>query len=217
MGFILFSNSCCPGIVPHCYTTGMNRRNTASHRRASIAAPAANALQLKIILRSITPPIWRRVLVPDNFTLGNLHNLIQRVMGWGGGHMHEFRMPPRGFGPPLRTFGHEGEDEDATPLRDVLVRKGQMLLYEYDFGDGWLHGIYLERILPLEAGGRFPVCLAGARACPPDDCGGPPGYANLLEALKNPSAPANAELLNWCGEWDPESFDVESVNRLLGR
>lgn len=177
---------------------------------------ATNVLQLKITLRYISPPIWRRVLVPGNTTLGGLHYIIQRVMGWGGGHMHEFRMPPRGFGPPLRTFGHEGEDENATLLRDVLVRQGQMLLYEYDFGDGWLHGIKLEKILPIAPDQHYPVCLAGARACPPDDCGGPPGYAQLLEALKNPSIPENAELLEWCGNWDPESFDLKSVNSYLG-
>jgi Plasmid pRiA4b ORF-3-like protein len=188
---------------------------TARKRKAGTSA-GGNAFQLKITLRYITPPIWRRLVVPDNLSLGSLHNLIQRVMGWGGGHMHEFRMPARGFGPPLRTFGYEGEDEDAMLLRDILVRKGQMLLYEYDFGDGWLHGIQLEKLLPLEPGHRYPVCLAGARACPPDDCGGSPGYYQLLEALQNPAAKGNKELLEWCGEWDPESFDLESVNRLIG-
>ena len=95
--------------------------------------------------------------------------------------------------------------------------KARCSLYEYDFGDAWLHGIQLERILPLEPGRRYPVCLAGARACPPDDCGRPPGYDQLLEARRNRSAPANAELLDWCGEWDPNSFDLESVNSLLGQ
>jgi hypothetical protein len=91
-----------------------------------------------------------------------------------------------------------------------------MLLYEYDFGDGWLHGIQFEKILPLDPGQHYPVCLAGARACPPDDCGGPPGYAQLLDALQNPTSPANAEMLDWCGDWSPEDFDLESVNRRLG-
>jgi Plasmid pRiA4b ORF-3-like protein len=196
----------------------MKSNHTVGDRKRRIAAPSpTNPLQLKITLRYIAPPIWRRVLVPDNFTLGNFHYVIQRVMGWGGGHLHEFRMPARGFGPPLRTFGHEGEDEDSTRLRDVLVRKGQMLHYEYDFGDGWLHGILLEAILPLDPDRRYPVCVAGARACPPDDCGGPPGDERLLDALRDPSKPHNAELLERCGGWDPESFDVESVNRSFVR
>ena len=129
----------------------MHHNHAVTRRKRKAGSPTtANAFQLKIALRYITPPIWRRVVVPDDFTLGKLHGLIQRVMGWGGGHLHEFRLPARGFGPPLRTFGHEGEDEDTTLLRDILVRKGQMLLYEYDFGDGWLHGVQLEKLLPLE-------------------------------------------------------------------
>jgi hypothetical protein len=153
--------------------------------------------------------------VADTFTLGNLHHLIQRAMGWDGGHLHAFRMPARGFGPPLRIFGNEGEDEDATLLREVLVRKRQVLLDEYDFGDSWLHEILVEQIVPLDPSEHYPVCLAGARACPPEDCGGVPGYDQLLEALRSPSAPATAELLEWCGDWNPEAFDLESLNRLL--
>jgi hypothetical protein len=196
----------------------VNRSRTVRRLGTEPAAVSGTkAFQLKITLRYLAPPIWRRVLVTEEITLGQLDRVIQHVMGWGGGHMHEFRLPARGFGAPLRTFGYEGEDENATLLRDVLVRKGQMLLYEYDFGDGWLHGIQLEKILPPEPGRRYPVCLAGARACPPDDCGGPPGYAQLVEALRDPTDKANAELLEWCGPWDPETFDPEFVNRMLSR
>jgi hypothetical protein len=194
----------------------VSHKDQAKHASARRWTPGArNAFQLKITLRYLRPPIWRRVLVPETFTLGNLHQLIQRAMGWVGGHLHEFRMPARGFGPPLRTFGNEGEDEDATLLHEVLVRKRQVLLYEYDFGDSWLHEILMEQIVPLDPSGHYPVCLAGARACPPEDCGGVPGYEQLLEALRNPSAPASAELLEWCGDWNPEAFDLESLNRLL--
>ena len=194
----------------------VSHKDQAKHASGSSGAPGAqNALQFKITLRYLHPPIWRRVLVADTFTLGNLHRLIPCAMGWGGGHLHEFRMPARGFGPPLRTFGHEGEDEDAILLREVLVRKRQVLLYEYDFGDSWLHEILVEQIVPLDPSKHYPVCLAGARACPPEDCGGVPGYEQLLEALRSPSAPASAELLEWCGDWNPEAFDLESLNRLL--
>jgi hypothetical protein len=89
-----------------------------------------------------------------------------------------------------------------------------VLLYEYDFGDGWLHEILVEQIVPVDPSEHYPVCLAGARACPPEDCGGVPGYEQLLEALRSPSAPASVELLEWCGDWNPEAFDLESLNRL---
>src|SRR5882724_2958982 len=121
------------------------------HRKFKTSNPSTNALQLKVTLRYIKPPIWRRILVLENCSLGSLHVIIQRAMGWCGGHLHEFRVPPRGFGPPLRQFGHEGEDEDSTPAGEVLSRKGQVLLYEYDFGDGWLHEIRVEKILPSDA------------------------------------------------------------------
>jgi pRiA4b ORF-3-like protein len=181
---------------------------------------AQHALQLKITLRYIKPPIWRRILITDDFTLGELHSIIQRTMGWCGGHLHEFRVPRRGFGPPLRRFGagEEGqEDENIIRLSEVLFRKRQVLLYEYDFGDGWLHEVLLEETLPLDANQVYPTCIAGAQACPPEDCGGVPGYYNILEALKKPNVAANAELLEWCGEYDPAAFDLESANRLTHR
>jgi Plasmid pRiA4b ORF-3-like protein len=172
-------------------------------------------LQVKITLRYIKPPIWRRLLVPDNCTLGTLHGIIQVSTGWSGGHMHGFSVPRRGFGPPLRQFGHEGEDENKTAAREVLSRKGQVLLYEYDFGDGWLHEIRLEKVLTFDPSQSYPMCLGGARACPPDDCGGVPGYYQILEALRKPKVPANEELLEWAGDYDPEAFDVETVNGYL--
>jgi len=187
------------------------------------AKGAQHLLQLKLILRYIKPPIWRRIVVPDDFTLGDLHYIIQRAMGWFDGHMHEFRVPARGFGPPLRRLGriekgldYEGEDEEKVQVGEILTVKGKVLLYEYDFGDGWLHEIKLEKTLPLDSSGTYPICLAGERACPPEDCGGVPGYYRVLEAVKVPKAAKNREPLNWVGQFDPEAFDLEAVNKRLG-
>jgi hypothetical protein len=191
-----------------------NRRLKRATRKAEPQPRAA--FQLKINLQYITPMIWRRVLVQDSCTLGELHSVIQTIMGWYNCHLHEFRMPARGFGPPLRTFGQDGEDEDATLLRDVLVRPKQVMLYEYDFGDGWLHRILLEKVLPIDPARSYPECLTGARACPIEDCGGPPGYYQMLEALQNPRRAASKELLDWAGDWNPEAFDLEFVNNRLG-
>lgn len=183
--------------------------------------PAAKALQLRIALRYIQPPIWRRVLVPDTFTLGQLHDVIQAAMGWDDGHLHAFRLSGRRFGPALPEFGSdvEGvEDEDTTLLGDVLTRKRQKLNYEYDFGDGWEHEIGVEAIVPYDPQARYPVCLDGARACPPEDCGGIPGYMGILEALSAPTrTPEQAELLEWMpARFDPERFDLAEVNRRMG-
>jgi hypothetical protein len=170
-------------------------------------APAPRqALQLKITLRYIKPPIWRRVVVPDSYTLADLHSVIQTAMGWMGGHLHAFRRARQGFGP-------EEELPKSASLQRVVQRKGQKILYEYDFGDGWLHEILVEKMLPLDANGVYPICLGGARACPPEDCGGVPGYFQLLEAFREPTA-ENEELREWAGgKFDPEVFSADAVNQ----
>ncbi|MEI7881428.1 MAG: plasmid pRiA4b ORF-3 family protein [bacterium] len=174
-------------------------------------------LQLKISLKHVKPLIWRRILVADNDTLGDLHDVIQTVMGWYGGHLHAFRMPSRGFGPPAMTFDNEEGNEQTTFLSEVLFQKGRKLIYEYDFGDGWEHDILLEKLIPFDPAAPLPFCLAGARACPPEDCGGFPGYYGILEALKDPKTPENAVQLEWVGEFDPEAFDLDAVSKRLRR
>jgi hypothetical protein len=174
--------------------------------RTTWASAPHCALQLKISLRDITPSIWRRVVVPDSYTLDDLHSVIQTAMGWMGGHMHVFRKARQGF-------GEQEELPQSASLQRVVQRKGQKILYEYDFGDGWLHEILVEKIVPLDTNGVYPICLDGARACPPEDCGGPPGYAHLLEAFRNPTV-ENEELREWAGgKFDPGAFSVDAVNQ----
>ena len=175
---------------------------------------AGNAMQLKIALHEIRPPIWRRVLVPNNYTLGVLHEVIQTAMGWYGCHLHAFRKPARGFGAPLAEWGSDPDmqDENTAFLLNVLPREKLTIHYEYDFGDGWLHGVLLEKILPMDPNLRYPVCQGGARSCPPEDCGGIPGYYELLRAKAKPDDPTNRELLEWAGPWEPEDFDEDIVN-----
>lgn len=106
-------------------------------------------------------------------------------------------------------------DERKVRLGD-LVKKGGRLMYEYDFGDGWTHEIHVEKVLPAETGARLTRCLAGERACPPDDCGGPPGYQNMLDILADPEDPEYEEMLEWVGEdFDPEAFDLDAVDKAL--
>jgi hypothetical protein len=175
--------------------------------------------QLKVTLRGVSkPPVWRRVLVDAGASLGELHEVIMAAMGWDGGHLHMFIDDITRYGTTP-----DDEDEDLFALADVLVEPGERLRYLYDFGDDWEHDIKLEKVLPLDPdadGAAVPVCLAGKGACPPEDCGGPWGYADLKEAIADPSGEEHEERLEWLGledpsDFDPAAFDLASVNARL--
>lgn len=176
------------------------------------AMAPAGILQLRITLQGIDPPIWRRVLVPNEFSFGELHEVVNRVMGWDNSHPHVFKIGEIRYGHPELVedcgFGG-GRDEDTVLLAAVLKRKGQVLEYEYDFGDCWEHQIKVEKVLPWDPELRLPVCLAGERACPPEDCGGVYGYHRILEALRNPNDPELDDTREWVGEFDSEKFDLK--------
>jgi hypothetical protein len=178
--------------------------------------------QLKITLRAIRPPIWRRFQVPADTTFDRLHLMLQWIMGWNNSHLHEFVVGARRYGTGLREWREFGSNdvlnERRFTLAEVVPLVGSRLVYTYDFGDGWQHDICVEKLLPADPGQRYPVCLAGARACPPDDCGGYPGYVEFVEAIGNPRHDRHDELLDWIGgPFDPEAFDIEVVNRDLLR
>jgi Plasmid pRiA4b ORF-3-like protein len=146
--------------------------------------------QLKVTFLGADPPIWRRLLVPANRTLAQLHRVLQIAMGWENQHLHEFRAGERRIGRPEAegpfTRTTRVKDERTVKLSDVLPKEGTQIIYNYDFGDGWEHGIVLEKRLPAEAETTVPVCTDGERACPPEDCVGIPGYAELLQASLTP-------------------------------
>lgn len=174
--------------------------------------------QLKITLRDSKPPIWRRVQVPNDVSLGKLHRIIQEAMGWSDYHLHQFRLRETYYGVPDPDDFHEVKDEKTVKLSRLVSRPKAKLLYEYDFGDSWEHEILLEKILPPDPGVQYPVCITGKRACPPEDCGGVWGYDSFLEAIQNPNHPEHDEMLEWIGgSFDPEAFDVETVNKALRR
>lgn len=178
--------------------------------------------QIKVTLLGTDPPIWRRLLVPGDLTLEQLHVILQLAMGWLGGHLHEFRIGRQRFGKPdpmERDFGGPLTISERTArLYDVLGRAGVKAVYTYDFGDTWEHKIVIEKRLAPESGRAYPVCLAGERHCPPEDCGGIPGFYNLLEAIRDPEHEEHEELLDWVGGgFDPEAFSVDEVNLRLTR
>jgi hypothetical protein len=181
---------------------------------------AQDIYQLKVTLLGTKPPIWRRLLVPADLTLAQLHNVLQTAMGWDDEHRHEFRAGQRRFGRPepvdplMRT--PRVESERTALLSAVLPRGSAKMIYIYDLGDNWEHGIVLEKQLPAEPHTTYPVCTDGRLACPPEDCGGIPGYYDLLDALADPSHPRHDQLRDWIGdEFNPQAFSIDKANRLL--
>ncbi|MFE1521508.1 plasmid pRiA4b ORF-3 family protein [[Kitasatospora] papulosa] len=176
--------------------------------------PTDSVLQIKVTLADIRPPIWRRLQVPADLTLDRLHLVIQRAMGWENYHMHLFETPLGDYGRRDRELGHR--DDRTVPLYGVAPAVGDEISYTYDIGDDWVHRIEVEKALPRDPGTVYPCCLTGRRACPPEDCGGPWGYANFLEAITDPGHEEHDELLEWVGgAFDPSQFDVKDINKRL--
>jgi len=173
--------------------------------------------QLKITLRWSKPPIWRRIQVDSEITLKKLHHVIQQTMGWTDSHLHQFVVRGVYFSDPQFELEHT-RSESTIRLNQIVPREGLSFTYEYDFGDGWQHEVKVEKIIESESAKKArPVCLAGKRACPPEDCGGTGGYYNLLRALADPKHEDHRMLTEWIGgSFDPEAFDLDTVNALLG-
>ncbi|KJU84652.1 plasmid pRiA4b ORF-3 family protein [Candidatus Magnetobacterium bavaricum] len=173
-----------------------------------------NVYQFKITLRGIKPPIWRRVQVPETFTFGQLHSAIQDSMGWDGDHLHAFEIgnPKTGLKDSIGETKEDGYLESKITIPMYFSMDNRKALYTYDFGDNWEHNILLEKILPRKVGVKYPTCVAGKRACPPDDCGGPWGYEELLDIISDPQHSEYDNMIEWIGEdFDPERFHTEAV------
>ncbi len=177
--------------------------------------------QLKITLPYIKPLIWRRLEVPGDMTFTALHSVIQTAMGWEDYHLWAFYVGKVEVGPPQPAeFGFPGEQQALsaarTTLDGLLDGRRVKFRYVYDMGDDWLHEIKVEKILPALPDVQYPRCTGGERACPPEDCGGFPGYFNLLETIADPQHPEHDEMLEWVGEeWDSEDFDLDKINARL--
>lgn len=171
--------------------------------------------KLKITLRGVTPKIWRRVLVPSEVNLGDLNLILQAAMGWTNSHLHLFVIGGTQYSDPEFELD-DAEDEFAVTLAEVAPAERRRFSLLYDFGDGWDHDVLVEKVLPREADQRLPCCLAGERSGPPEDCGGPFGYRDLLDIIRNPKHEEHNVMLEWVGEsFDPEAFDLAELNGLL--
>jgi hypothetical protein len=173
--------------------------------------------QIKVTLRDSQPPIWRRIQVSSDITLAKLHGILQLVMGWEDTHLHQFLIGSEYYGmPDPEEEPRRTKDERKYKLRDVVSTEGSQFAYNYDFGDYWQHVLVVEKTLPPQEGTRYPVCLAGARACPPEDVGGISGYESFLQALGDPAHPEHKDFSEWIGDsFDPEAFDVGEINQKL--
>jgi hypothetical protein len=173
--------------------------------------------RIKVTLRHISPPIWRRIEVAGDIKLGKLHRVLQIAMGWYDSHLHAFRVGHTTYGVPDPDAPVDMEMENERNVRlDQVTAEGDKIIYEYDFGDGWEHELKVEWMLAPEPGVRYPRYTEGRRACPPEDCGGPWGYERLLEVLRDPKHEEHEEMREWIGgDFDPEAFDLDEVNEAL--
>lgn len=181
----------------------------------------AQIYRIKITLEHVHPPVWRRIEVPGDMTLAQLHAIIQRVMGWDDYHMWSFQVGKTEYQTGSgEMFDFGGGPRPHSPAGTTLeaATEGRLISfrYWYDFGDDWFHALKVERVADPESGAVYPRCLEGARACPPEDCGGPPGYEGFLDAVANPKHPDHEEMLEWIGgAWDAEAFDLDAVNKAI--
>ena len=173
--------------------------------------------QIKITLKNFSPTIWRRILIDESCTFDDLHLAIQASMGWTNSHLYGFYVPdPSGTRgrKTMITLIDEAFDDDLDSAVEKLKNYEHLkkIQYEYDFGDGWDHQIIIEKVLEKTSGEKYPKCIAGERACPPEDIGGTFGYANFLDAISDPKHPDHEDMLDWCDEnFDPEKFNPEDV------
>jgi len=190
-------------------------RKTTSH-----GGHADAIYELRVALPYIVPTIWRRLEVPGTMTFDDLHDAIQIAMGWEDCHLWAFYVGKTEVSPEPEQLVFPGQPRarsaDSTTLDDMLAGQCMKFRYEYDMGDSWTHEIEVEKVLAPDPDMAYPRCTGGARAGPPEDCGGFPGYQNILKAVKNPKHPEHEETLEWIGgEWNPEAFDMDAVNARL--
>lgn len=178
---------------------------------------SATLFQFKITLQDIEPPIWRRIQVKD-CTLDKLHEHVQTAMGWTNSHLHQFEIGGVRYGDPELIY--EGWEDEEPPvdsrrlkISKIVPASGKRFSfdYEYDFGDGWQHEILFEGCLQAEKGTRYPLCLEGERACPPEDVGGSYGYQEYLEALADPKHERHKEFMEWSGRFNADKFDAKAA------
>lgn len=172
--------------------------------------------QIKVTLRHSKPPIWRRLLVSGDATLFDLHKIVQIAMGWTNSHLHQFLIDGEYYSIPSEEDWEPVIDERKYRLAEIAPSEQRKFIYEYDFGDGWEHEIVIEKILPVDPKVKYPFCLKGKRACPPEDVGGVWGFDEFLEAMQDPKHAEHESYIEWWGgPYAPEALDLDEINQRL--
>jgi hypothetical protein len=169
--------------------------------------------QFKIELKGIEPKIWRSVQLNDNTQLLDLHYAIQIAMGWYDSHLYQFEKQGMIYGDPEALEDGNVQDDSIAEIVDMFKAEKDTINYAYDFSDNWEHVVTLEKIIDAKEPLEHMICVGGKRNCPPEDCGGVPGYLDMLEVLKNPESDEYKELIEWIGgAFDPEFFELSIIN-----
>jgi hypothetical protein len=202
---------------------GPTKPTPSKKPKAKVKAAKGSLFQFKITLLDSTPAIWRRIQVPD-CTLDKLHEHIQTAMGWTNSHLHQFKIDGERYGDlELLDDGFEDfecVDSTRTMVSKIVPKTGKRFAfkYEYDFGDGWEHEIQFEGCPTVEKGTKYPLCLEGERACPPEDVGGVGGYEDFLAAIADPKHEEHLSFLEWCGgSFSPDQFDPAEATRRMAK
>jgi len=188
------------------------------------ATTPPSAYDIRVSLMHILPEIWRLIRISADIRMDRLHDVLQTALAWTDSHLHQFHVIDAKSGTKAYVGRPDPDFEGRTPtqdetkrlLKNFLTKPGDRIGYEYDFGDSWLHEIKLTAVHAQSARLSTPLCLDGARACPPEDCGGPSGFQDVLAALANRKR-AHKDLIEWLGDYDPAAFDLGAVNRLLAK
>jgi len=182
-----------------------------------------DVLQFKITLCDIHPPVWRQIQVPDHYSFWDLHVAIQDAMGWQDYHLHKFEVffPETAvtlrIGIPLPEKDRFDDEQDLLPgwkesVAFCFEDRKPRITYLYDFGDDWKHAVDFEGVHSRKPGVKYPACLDGARACPPEDCGGPYGYVDMLKIIADKNHEEYEDTVRWLKpKFDPERFDPRKV------
>jgi hypothetical protein len=173
--------------------------------------------EIRVQLRDIEPSIWRILRVRPQTSLARLHKILQKAMGWTNYHLHLFEIDGEPYGEGDTEWEEDIQDYYGMRLNKIFTDGRTSFMYEYDLGDGWRHDITLLGTVAGEPGEKI-ACVGGARACPPEDCGGTSGYFHLLVVLSNPDHEEYDSMLEWVGgKYAPNAFDVAAVDRALKR